>query len=102
MLADAGGAGILDALVSGPGGTTSLREQARTARAVATCSCGWPSIWLDTAAVGEDDGTGHTSITAVEQLGDRITHVTLPIVGGRLFELEIFADATSPGMLEQL
>ena len=24
------------------------------------------------------------------------------LVGGRLFELEIFADATSPGMLEQL
>ncbi|HVH50839.1 MAG TPA: hypothetical protein VM690_01735, partial [Gaiellaceae bacterium] len=38
---------MIDFLISGPLGRKELRTQAATARVVATCSCGCPSVWIE-------------------------------------------------------
>jgi hypothetical protein len=91
---------MIDFLISGPLGTEELRRQAATARVVAICSCGCPSVWIEVApsvpaAVYKEletpDGrTDHVALTAYQHKTRGSTEVTLHIVNGRMFELEVW------------
>jgi hypothetical protein len=91
---------IIEFLIAGPLGRDELRAQAAGARVVATCSCGCPSIWIEAEASAPDasyseaetpDGrTDHIGLTAYERIGDETAEVTLHVVNGRMFELEVW------------
>jgi hypothetical protein len=87
---------MIEFLIHGPGGTPGLRRQADRAKVVATCSCGCPSVWLGIPDEDgtQDDGSGHVPLRAIQRKSRGITEVTVHVVGGRLFELEIFGSAT--------
>lgn len=90
---------MIDFLISGPLGREELRAQAATARVVATCSCGCPSVWIETEPSAPafvytqaPAGTpGHVALTAYQRKARGITEVTLHVVNGRMFELEIWS-----------
>jgi hypothetical protein len=93
-------AAVIDFLIAGPLGRDELRAQAAGARVVATCSCGCPSIWIEIDASAPDapysvaetpDGRiDHVGLTAYQRIGDETAEVTLHIVNGRIFELEVW------------
>ena len=93
---------LLEFLVGGPLGCEVLRRQIRSARVTGRCRCGCPSITLETDApelratemkqrseFGRDDVL---EIPAVgrNRAGKRV-EVTLHVVYGRIWELEIWA-----------
>jgi hypothetical protein len=98
---------VLDFLLAGPLGRGELRDQARTAHVAAVCSCGCPSVWLEvdpatpSARFLPDESTYGRSdavdITAVQRKSRGSTEVTLHVVNGRLYELEIGPAATACG-----
>jgi hypothetical protein len=86
-------------LLAGPVGPVDLRNQTATAKVVATCSCGCASVWLGVAddaprATFDPGPTGArvdwVRIGAVQNMGSSAIEVTLHIVDGRLYELEIW------------
>jgi hypothetical protein len=83
---------LADAPLAGPG----LQAQIDAAQVVAECSCGCPSVWLEVDAsvpsVSSDSKTGHVALTA-RHIGAHtgFPEVTLHLVHGRLFELEVWA-----------
>jgi hypothetical protein len=74
--------------------------QAAKARVVATCSCGCPSRWLEADSSAPDAGcteaetpgrrTDHVGLTAYQHKTRGSAEVTLHVVNGRLFELEVW------------
>jgi hypothetical protein len=94
---------IIDFLNSGPLGRNELREQAATARVVATCSCSCPSVWIEadpsapvavyTEAETPEGRTDHVALTAYQHKTRGSTEVTLHVVNGQMFELEIWGHA---------
>jgi hypothetical protein len=91
---------LLEHVASAPLGKPGLRAQIYAAQVVAECSCGCPSIWLEVdqsvPSVSFDptetpDGrTDHVALTA-RRSGTDFPEVTLHLVHGRLFELEVWA-----------
>ncbi|MGE0546469.1 MAG: hypothetical protein AB7O24_26695 [Kofleriaceae bacterium] len=79
----------------------ALRDQAKSVRVQATCSCGCRSVVLQVDPVlpvakfsRAETGTGRTDVVALSatQTSARsTTDVTLHVVDGRLAELEIWA-----------
>lgn len=92
---------LIDYLLDGPLGRAELREQAKAARVVSSCSCGCPSVGLDIDPVAptahfrrDETPLGRTDwvpITAFQQKAKGETEVTLHVVEGRLHELEVWA-----------
>jgi hypothetical protein len=93
-------AAIIDFLIAGPLGRDELRAQAAGAHVVATCSCGCRSIWIETDPCAPDatyaktetpDGRiDHVGLTAYQPIGAETAEVTLHVVNGRMFELEVW------------
>jgi hypothetical protein len=93
-------AAIIEFLISGPLGRNELRAQAAKARVVAACSCGCSSVWLEadstapdavyTEAETPDRRTDHVGLTAYQYKTRGSTEVTLHVVNGRIFELEVW------------
>src|SRR5712691_3568995 len=91
---------LVDFLLAGPLGRDELRMQAETATVVGTCSCGCPSVWLavdpgaPSATFADEDSVygraAAVDITASQRKTRRSTEVTLHVVNGRLWELEIW------------
>jgi hypothetical protein len=91
---------LIDFLLAGPMGQAELRAQAETAQVVGVCSCGCPSVWIEVdpamppAHFGNDDApygpNGAVAITANQRKTKGSTEVTLHVVQGRLFELEVW------------
>lgn len=85
---------IIDFLVNGPSGSPALCALAEAVEVVATCSCGCPSVWLTGSLEDrdrqDDNGSGHVALRATQRGARESTEVSLHVVGGRLFELEIF------------
>jgi hypothetical protein len=92
---------LLDFLVTGPHSCAELREQARTAQVDALCSCGCSSICLvidrdtpaarfalDRSPFGDPDCV---LITAMQSKSRGWTEVSLHVIDGYLYELEIWA-----------
>ena len=92
---------LVELLLDGPLGRDELRDQARTAQVTGVCTCGCPSVWLevDPAAPSAQFSPAESpygsaeavDITAVQRKKRGTTEVTLHVVNGRMFELEIWA-----------
>jgi hypothetical protein len=91
---------LIEFLLDHPLGRPELREQARTAQVVSSCSCGCPSVGLAVepsapravfrAEEMPIEGTDWLPFTAFQRSSNGETEVTLHIVDGRLHELEIW------------
>jgi hypothetical protein len=92
---------LVNFLLDGPLGRRELRDQATTARVASACSCGCPSIGFDVDPSvpkarfrPEDTPLGRTDwipISAVQHKSRGTTEVTLHILEGRIYELEVWA-----------
>ncbi len=92
---------LLEHLAGAPLGKAGLRAQIEAARVVAECSCGCPSVWLEVndsapsvsfdEAETPDGRTDHVALAAREKGETGFPEVTLHVVHGRLFELEVWA-----------
>jgi hypothetical protein len=85
---------LLDFLLAGPLGDDRLRAQAATARVVAQCSCGCPSVGLAVNRSLQESAQEHDwlEIAAHQRtsITDRI-ETALHVVDGRLERLEVWA-----------
>lgn len=92
---------LIEFLLDGPLGRNELRKQAETAHVESICSCGCPSVVLEvdrtTPSVqyrADETILGRTDwvpLRAFQEKARGSTEVTLHVVEGRLFELEIWA-----------
>jgi hypothetical protein len=84
-------------------GGTSCASKLPPARVVATCSCSCPSVWIEadpsapvavyTEAETPEGRTDHVALTAYQHKTRGSTEVTLHVVNGQMFELEIWGHA---------
>ncbi|MFL5914824.1 MAG: hypothetical protein ACJ752_04200 [Gaiellaceae bacterium] len=91
---------LLEHLARAPLGKPGLRAQIEAAQVVAECSCGCPSVGLEVdqsvpsvsfdPAETPDGRTDHVALTA-RRSGTELPEVTLHLIHGRLFELEVWA-----------
>jgi hypothetical protein len=104
----AGERALLDRLLTGSAATDELREQAKTARVVGTCSCGCPSVTLEVASTAPparwtephpDVRHGQDASIYAEAMNSegRTLDVVLHSIDGRLTELEIWAQGDDKG-----
>jgi hypothetical protein len=92
---------LIDVLLEGPLGRAELREQAGVTQVIGLCSCGCPSGYLDVdpstrraSFEAEEVPFGQTEavpISAYHMKSRGFTEVTLHVVQGYMFELEIWA-----------
>jgi hypothetical protein len=91
--------------LGGPLGRVELRRQAEGAKVVATCGCGCPSVWLRwflSALQGSVRPRRPTATRVTSRLPrysawGPAPQVTLHVVSGRMFELEIWEARLASG-----